>query len=408
MSQRIAAPPKIARRIPILFYQDIVGSRDIFIGKAKGYSLVSHFGGEVGECGSCVHFSVANISIGIVDNDASDIGGGRNFWLSQIRPAHFNFDARNLRTAFVLHENEEIEVLELLSLLDFFVDFDGFHRFRVRGNAQGYSSTRLCHSSRRVQYPLNVGDYGGVDAEGQKKAQHGHYLSKCHIEWGRTHLVYTKRALCQEGPGQRYGGCDNGAVDLQIHYPIKRFNITQHWGNPNSTYADHFGDPAWTKHNGCDFNTGYVDANTNYMPTEWPIYCPVENFKVMQVDYAPDGGGNEVWLVSKEQLLVGGTLCWIFLVLCHGKKVLVPVGYEPAVGDLLMIADSTGFSTGPHTHMGIYRSSTSSWVTKIDQNDATGSYNPELFFSGKYSADLATTGTLVSNAFRYYGYVLRG
>lgn len=191
---------------------------------------------------------------------------------------------------------------------------------------------------------------------------------------------------------------------MDIHYPIKPFNTTQKWGVLNPAYATQFNDPTFTEHNGYDFNTGYVDATTNYTPTEWPIYCPVDGFSVYQVDYAPQGGGNEIWLVSKEQMQIDDKLCWVFLVLCHGKKILVPVGYEPSVGDLLMIADSTGFSTGPHTHMGMYRSSTNSWLTKIDQNVATGSYNPEPFFSGKYAADLASVGTLTANAFRYYKY----
>lgn len=198
-------------------------------------------------------------------------------------------------------------------------------------------------------------------------------------------------------------------MPLQIHYPVKPFNITQHWNNPNPAYSQQFNDPSFKNHNGVDFISVAAQADGSFKKqTEWPIYWPVEGFKVWQVRWAPEGGGNEIWFVSNKKMMVDGTLCYVFLVMCHAKKIFVQAGYEPALGELVMIADNTGFSTGPHTHFGMYRSSEQGWVSKIDTNEATGSYDIEKFFSGKYASELASRGTLLSNAFRYYNYVLRG
>jgi murein DD-endopeptidase MepM/ murein hydrolase activator NlpD len=90
--------------------------------------------------------------------------------------------------------------------------------------------------------------------------------------------------------------------------------------------------------------------------------------------------------------------------LCHAKKILVKVGDEPALGELLMIADNTGFSTGLHTHMGLYRLNDKH--QKLDSNEATGSSDPAIYFTGEYAADVATTATLVKSGMRYFKYLL--
>ncbi len=72
-----------------------------------------------------------------------------------------------------------------------------------------------------------------------------------------------------------------------------------------------------------------------------------------------------------------------------------------------MIADNTGFSTGLHTHMGLYRVDyMNASIHKLDQNDAEGSFDPSLFFTGEYAIDKATLPTLISNGLSYYKYVL--
>lgn len=192
-------------------------------------------------------------------------------------------------------------------------------------------------------------------------------------------------------------------MNLNIYYPFKPYIITQHWGNPSSAYSTQFNDPDFQLHNGVDAFTGRLDWEGNPI-SEFPVYCPVEGFKIESVTYEPQGGGNQVSLISKEMLMVDGVHCYLRIFLCHAKKILVKVGYEPTVGDLLMIADNTGFSTGIHTHLGLYR--LDAHLNKIDSNKATGSYNPEPFFTGIYAVDVATLATLTSSGLRYYSYKL--
>ena len=183
------------------------------------------------------------------------------------------------------------------------------------------------------------------------------------------------------------------------YYPHKPFVTTQRWGNFNPSYTQ----LGFTRHNGHDSNVGKFDWSGKVV-SEYPVYCPVENYKVTEVAYFPQGGGNQIGMVSKDKQHIGDQLCYVSIILCHAKKVLVKVGDEPTVGELLMIADNTGFSTGVHTHTGMYRLDDN--LQKLDQNEMTGSYDPSLLFTGEYAVDVASYGTLVKSGWRYYRYLL--
>lgn len=189
-------------------------------------------------------------------------------------------------------------------------------------------------------------------------------------------------------------------MNLQIYYPFKQFWITQPWGVSNPAYATQFGDPNFKRHNGID--AAVIPAKKTY-----PVFCPVEGFKVQQVRYNPEGGGHEVWLISKNKLQMFEKECYAYLCMVHAEKILVPVGYEPALGELIMIADNTGFSTGPHTHIGLYRVNyDGKRITYLDKNDATGSYDPYLFFTKQYAVDVSTLATNLKSGMRYFAYLL--
>lgn len=196
---------------------------------------------------------------------------------------------------------------------------------------------------------------------------------------------------------------------LKISYPFKPFQITQKWGAVNPAYAEQFGNPAFKKHNGIDARVGkYVWAMKDgklrqVIATEYPVYCPVEDFRVSEVAYYPNGGGWQIGLVSKQKVQVGNRLCYASILLCHAKKILVKVGDEPALGELLMIADNTGFSTGLHTHIGLYRLNDKH--QKIDTNEATGSYDPSLFFTGEFAEEQSTMATRIKSGMRYWSYM---
>jgi len=196
---------------------------------------------------------------------------------------------------------------------------------------------------------------------------------------------------------------------LQIYWPFKPYNITQKWGNPNPAYANQFNNPDFKLHNGIDANVGKYNWD-NSVVSEYPVYCPVEGFTVQKVDFSPQGGGNEMWLMSDDVLQIGDQLMHAWIPLCHAKKILVSEGDKPKLGELLMIADNTGFSTGIHTHMGLYRVdiAASGTIRKIDTNFAEGSTDPALYFVNKYAVDNATLATLITSNLRYYKYKLGG
>ena len=182
---------------------------------------------------------------------------------------------------------------------------------------------------------------------------------------------------------------------LQFHFPFKPFKITQNWGNPNPLY-----DPlGFSKHNGVDANVGRFDWQGRVV-SEYPV----EGFRVSEVAYYPTGGGNQIGMVSKEKRWVGDKLCYVSILLCHAKQILIKVGDEPSVGELLMIADNTGFSTGVHTHIGIYRLDDN--LQKLDTNEMSGSYNPQPLFTGAYAVDVASLGTLIKSNWRYFQYLV--
>lgn len=170
----------------------------------------------------------------------------------------------------------------------------------------------------------------------------------------------------------------------------------------NAAYSQQFDDPNFKRHNGIDA-TNYGNAQYGQ---NWPVYCPVEGFTVENVRWDPTGGGNELWLISNGKVLIGGMACYARLILCHGKKILVKPGDEPALGELLMIANNTGFSTGPHTHMGLYRLDDKKH--KIDTNEATGSFDPSLCFSNSYAIDEAEEPILEKNGVRLEQYYRGG
>lgn len=198
------------------------------------------------------------------------------------------------------------------------------------------------------------------------------------------------------------------ANSLKISYPFKPYNVTQKWGNPNPAYSTQFNDPSFKLHNGIDAVATYPNVDGSLKKgSKWPVYCPVDGFTVLSVDYAPQGGGNEVWLISKEKYQMFDRECYALLVLCHADKILVRAGDEPALGELLMVSDNTGFSTGEHTHMGLYRVDyNGTWFTKLDTNEATGSFDPSLFFTGVYAVDQIGASLAFKNALRFYQYKL--
>lgn len=168
-------------------------------------------------------------------------------------------------------------------------------------------------------------------------------------------------------------------MKLELWYPAKPFRITQAWGIFNPAYQQ-FG---YTRHNGIDFALG--DDKT--------LYSPIAG-TVVRTGNQPTGGG--IFLGIMSDPLPNGTFR-ILIDLLHCESLLVKEGDVVKVGDKLAIADNTGFSTGPHTHMQPRRAA--SWNgktgdqlvwTPADVNEANGSFDPMPYFNGFAAQDAGT------------------
>lgn len=180
---------------------------------------------------------------------------------------------------------------------------------------------------------------------------------------------------------------------LQLYYEVKPYIVSRPWGNipidpvtGKSIYAK-FG---FTEHNGVDVLPGVGKE----------VRAPFD-YEVRWTLWMPNGGGNVLGIISqKEYEGPNGKPAYVLIDFLHLEsfsKFPGGLGYKGKAGDLLAIADNTGFSTGPHTHIQ-YR-----WVYKregvpnglmdVESNKAHDSFDPEPYRNGKYAKDLVFSFT---------------
>lgn len=168
---------------------------------------------------------------------------------------------------------------------------------------------------------------------------------------------------------------------LRLYYPAKPFRITQAWGIYNPAYQQ-FG---FNRHNGIDFALG----------ADKTLYAPCDGV-IVRTGNQPTGGGIFLGLMTDVKQFNDGQF-HVLIDLLHCEKFLVKEGDVVKIGQKLAIADNTGFSTGPHTHMQPRR--VASWNgqvaerlqwTPADKNDANGSFDPMPHFIGIHAQDYRT------------------
>jgi murein DD-endopeptidase MepM/ murein hydrolase activator NlpD len=86
----------------------------------------------------------------------------------------------------------------------------------------------------------------------------------------------------------------------------------------------------------------------------------------------------------------------------HCEEILVREGDQVKTGDILAIADNTGFSTGPHTHEQNRRirtwngqSGVALQFTTLDRNDANHSFDGLDYATGFHAEDYGTLRTVL-------------
>lgn len=122
-----------------------------------------------------------------------------------------------------------------------------------------------------------------------------------------------------------------------MNYPFKKIYVTQKWGVNPDIYA-RFG---FKGHNGVDLRL--FDENGNKATTSL-IYAPHDG-TVKERSFDADGYGYYLKIESETE----GSI------LAHLKEFRVNINKQVKEGDLIGIADNTGWSTGSHLHWGYYR-----------------------------------------------------
>lgn len=164
-------------------------------------------------------------------------------------------------------------------------------------------------------------------------------------------------------------------MKLELYYPVKPFIITQGWGISNPTYLQ-FG---FSKHNGVDF-IPYTGAVT------FPLYAPLK-LTVIEIGTQP-GAGNFVRFISQDTWEVDGVKCYVGGIFMHLKEPSVNLMQTCNVGDQLGIANNTGNSTGPHTHLSLYKLGNDK-VTRLDTDkEVNYTFNPQPYWNGKFAVDI--------------------
>jgi len=167
------------------------------------------------------------------------------------------------------------------------------------------------------------------------------------------------------------------STKLSLFYPAKPYIVTQKWGIYNPAY-ERFG---FKFHNGEDFavdKDGIVRAMCNGIVTD--------------TGNIPTGAG--IYLRYKTGLVEAEDKeCYVEFVYMHAEKLLVNKGDVVKAGDPLIVADNTGYSTGPHTHISGLRIGLNGerLDTEGKNRDANYSFDFSKYFNGKYADDIVKT-----------------
>lgn len=169
-------------------------------------------------------------------------------------------------------------------------------------------------------------------------------------------------------------------MKLELYFPAKPYWITQAWGIKNPSY-EQFG---FSEHNGQDFMLG-ADKH---------VYVPVKA-EIVEQGYN-NGAGNFLRFVTTEKYEVGDKTCYVGFMIMHYKETYLKVGDICEVGTDTGIANNTGFSTGPHTHISWYRlkAKQNKPSNRLDINVATDrTFDPQPYWNGKFAQDVHYTFT---------------
>lgn len=161
-------------------------------------------------------------------------------------------------------------------------------------------------------------------------------------------------------------------MKLSLYYPAKPYKVTQAFGILNPSY-NQFG---FSKHNGVDFTID-TDGIVNAM-------C---DGIVYDVGYN-SGAGNYVRYKTTVPVEAEGRTGYVAFMYMHAKSHLVKIGDKVLAGDELIVADNTGFSTGPHTHISAYFIDNKTNAKLVGDPTTDHCFDFAKYYNGKYASDI--------------------
>lgn len=173
----------------------------------------------------------------------------------------------------------------------------------------------------------------------------------------------------------------------QFYKPANPFTVIQPWGALHPEYP--FG---FHHHNGIDVALG--TARIIYAPFDGTLY---------RIGNQPNGGGIFCGLLSDNFYDFSDMItCQVLFDFLHCERIIAEAGKPYKVGDILAIGDSTGYSTGNHTHIQCRRVKYDGQaITTLDTNDMNNSFDPTPYMSGfanehgSFSSQLQTLKLIV-------------
>ena len=159
-------------------------------------------------------------------------------------------------------------------------------------------------------------------------------------------------------------------MTLQLIKPADPYEVTQSFGIFNPAYTQ-FG---FDHHNGIDFR---IDRDG--------IVVAMCEGEVYEVGYN-SAAGNFVRYRTLQKVDAEGHTDYVGFMYMHAKTQLVKTGDKVVAGTPLIVADNTGFSTGPHTHISAYFLDIASGL-KLPYGQANCDYCFD--FSKYYTPDLS-------------------
>lgn len=171
------------------------------------------------------------------------------------------------------------------------------------------------------------------------------------------------------------------SMRFKFPYPIKPYKVNQEWGIYAPQVYSQFG---FSRHNGTDVALGLDSL----------IRAPFAGTVVRagtkeNGGWQPNGGGVFCGLVSDETFAFDdGKETKVLADFLHCDHLVVTESQHVIAGQPLAVADNTGFSTGPHTHIQLRRVL---WqkegIMTIDQNEANNSFDPKPYYTNTYTID---------------------